>query len=75
MCIEKANTIQILVRRSCYLVANMPSSARLVNNFRFEFFSHFRMEKSDSTEVVFMNDVARQDEKQWRAWYLPLIKS
>jgi hypothetical protein len=33
------------------------------------------MEKSDSTKVVFMNDVARHDEKQWSAWYLPLIES
>jgi hypothetical protein len=64
MCIEKANTAQILVKRSCHLVANMPSSARLVNDFRFKFFSHFKMEKSNLTEVVFANDVSRQDEKQ-----------
>jgi hypothetical protein len=75
MCIEKANTTQILVKRSCCLVANMPSNARLVNDFQFEFFSRFRMEKSDSTKVVFANDVAKQDEKQQRAWYLPLIES
>jgi hypothetical protein len=40
-----------------------------------ELFSHFRMEKSDSTKVVFANNVARCNEKQWRAWYLPLIES
>jgi hypothetical protein len=33
------------------------------------------MEKFDSIEVVFANDIARQDEKQQRAWYLPFIKS
>jgi hypothetical protein len=67
MCIEKANTIQILVRQSCYLVTNMPLNARLVNDFQFEFFSHFRMEKFELTKVVFMNNVTRQDEKQRRA--------
>jgi hypothetical protein len=67
MCIEKANTAQILVKQSCYLVANMPSSTRLVSDFWFEFFSYFKMEKFDSTEVVFVNDIARQDEKQQRA--------
>jgi hypothetical protein len=33
------------------------------------------MEKSDLIEVVFVNDVAKQDDKQRRAWYLPLIES
>jgi hypothetical protein len=75
MCIERENTIQILVRRSCCLVANMPSNKRLVNNFQFEFFSHFKMEKIDSTKVVFANDVVKQDEKQQRSWYFPLIES
>ncbi len=75
MCIEKANIAQILVRRLFCLVVNMSSSARLVGDFRFEFFSHFKMEKFDSIEVVFANDIARQDEKQQRAWYLPFIKS
>ncbi len=59
MCIEKANTAQILVRRSYCLVTNMPSKARLVSEFRFEFFSHFKIEKFDSTKVVFANDIAR----------------
>jgi hypothetical protein len=45
MCIEKTNIAQILVKWSCCLVANMPSNVRLVNDFRFKFFSHFRMEK------------------------------
>jgi len=59
MCIEKANIAQILVKQSCYLVTNMPSRARLVNDFRFEFFSHFKMKKFDLTELVFANDVVR----------------
>ncbi len=67
MCIEKENTTQILVRQLSYLVTNVPSNARLVNDFRFKFFSHFKMEKSDLIEVVFVNDVARHDEKQRRA--------
>jgi hypothetical protein len=25
--------------------------------------------------MVFVNEVARHDEKKWRAWYLPLIES
>ena len=49
----------------------MPSSDRLVSDFLFEFFSHLRMEKSDSTDVVFGNEVAKLEEKQRRAGSAP----
>ena len=58
-------------RTSRCFVWKMPSSERCIKHVRFGFISHFKMEKSDSTDDVFANAVFRPPQNARKQWNRP----